>query len=422
VIVSDAESICPLTADSPDVKRLSALCLVFLVALAGCTGGSGGGTPTDTTIDDAPPGVSASGVDADALVTAHEDALADRSYTLEVDQQTTGGELTIDAMAGSQRIPAIIQLSTGSADRETYITANGSYEVRRGGGEQITQRVDADASAVPTGGPYVRDVLDDAQFSYDGTVERDGRTLHRLSAGKADLQREFENATVVSYDAELLVSEAGLVYNTTYQLTLEEDGTEETFSARIQLTDVDSTTVSEPSWLGQLSDDPDTTTRQIVNASLGTSITVSGDLDNVTTATVSNASELFYESPVVEPSRASPIVTMQTNRSISFESIEMEYNLSAVPDAEPEGLFVFAYYPAYGSLLPMETSFDPANETVQATRIDPGITLNTTDGEQFTPTLDGLSGNFVFVTMHAQTYQDALEEQASEQQSSDQSN
>ncbi len=422
VVVADAEGICPLAAEGPDVKRLSTLCLVALVALAGCTGGGGGGTPTETgTLDDAPPGVSASGVDADALVAAHEDALADRSYTLAVDQQTTGGELTIDAKTDSDGLPAIIELSTGSADRETYLTANGSYEIRRGGGEQIVRHVDTDASAVPTGGPYVRDVLDDAQFTYDGTVQRDGRTLHRLSADQADLQRQFQNATVTSYEAELLVSSDGLVHNTTYQLTLAENGTEETFTTRIQLTDVGSTTVAEPAWLGLVSDDPETTTRQVQNASLGTSVTVSGELDNVTAVSVSNASDLFYQSSVVEPSRVSPIVAMQTNRSVSVDSVEMEYDLEAVPDAEASGLFVFAYRPAYGSLLPMETSFDPTNETVRATQFDPDITLNTTDGEQFSPTLDGLRGNVVFVTMDAQTYREALEE-ANEQQASDQSN
>jgi len=426
VVVADAEGICPLAAEGPDVKRLSTLCLVALVALAGCTGGGGGGTPTDTTTQTpiegtAPPGVSASGVDADALVSAHLEALANRSYTMTVERSGDGADLSVTTRAEAGHVPALVDVDGGRATQEVYVSSEGGYELRQAAGEQIVRRTQENASTVPTGERYIRQVLADGNVSYTGTVERNGQTYHRLRAGLPDLDRQIEDGRATWFEVQVLVDDSGLVHSISYRLTVEQNGTESDLRIEMDLSDIGTTAVAEPAWLGSVGDDQNTTTRVLSSSSLGTSVTVSGDVENVTAVTVSNATSAFYESSVVEPARTTPIVAMQTNRSITFESVSMEYDLGAVPDAEANGLFVFVYHPSYGSLLPMETSFDPTNETVRATQIDRNVTLNTTDGGQITPTLDGLRGNFVFVTMDAQTYRDALEEQASGQQAREQS-
>jgi hypothetical protein len=397
------------------VKRLSALCLVFLVALAGCTGGGGDPTTTPSTptpIDgDAPPGVTATDIDTDTLVSAHLDALDNRSYTITVEQSSGGNSISVTSRAEAGRLPALIDVEGQGAIQEVYVTTNASYELRQGGGEQTIRRTQENASTIPTGERYVRQVLADGNLSYTGTVERDGRTLHRLRAGLPDLNRQIEDGRATWFEAELLVDESGLVHSLSYRLTVERDGTESDLRIEMDLTDIGATTVDEPSWIDDASTDPNATTRTLSNSGLETTLAVAGSSESVSAVTLENASTGFYNLSVVEDARVSPLATMNASETISLQEIRMEYDTEAIPEGNASGLFVFVYHPDYGTFLPMETSYDPDNETVQATRIDPDITI---DGESEPPTLDSISGEFVFVTMHGQTYWDGLEEQSND--------
>lgn len=397
------------------MKRLSALLLVVVVVLAGCTGSGGG--PTDDpapTPDGDIPGVSASGVDADALVTAHVDALADRSYRLDVEQRIGNGGLEIDAKVAAGRVPALIDISSATADRVTYVSDDGGFELRRASGDRTVRRIDANASTAPTGATYIRRVLGDANFSYDGTVRHEGKQLHRLRADLDDLTRQFEDANVTDFDGSLLVDESGLVHSITYRLTVQRGGSQSTLLVDMSLWRLGQTTVEEPAWIDEVGDDPNVTTRTLSNASLGTTLSVSGPPENVTTVTLQNASRAFYNTDIVSEARVSSLASVSANASVSLADLRMAYDAGAVPGGDASELFVFVYHPEYQTFLPMETSFDPANQTVQATTIDPETNV-TVDGQRQTPTLDGLDdGEYVFVVMHGGTYWDAYEEQANE--------
>lgn len=394
------------------MKRLSALCLVVVIVLAGCTGGSGDGTTTDpsvsTPIDgDVPPGVSATGVDTDTLVSAHLDAISNRNYTMTVEQSSGGGGFSVTTQAEAGRLPALIDIEGQGATQKVYVTTNGSYELRRSGGEQTVRRTQENASTVPTGERYVRQVLSDGNLSYTGTVDRDGQTLHRVRAGLPDMNRQIDDGRATWFEAELLVDDSGLVHSLSYRLTVERDGTESDLRIEMDVTDVGATSVPEPDWIDDASSDPNVTARTLSAGGLGTTLTVAGTSEDVTAASIENASTGFYNFSVVEDARVSPLATMSAPEPVTVQGIQMRYATEQIPSGNASELFVFVYHPDYQTFLPMETSYDPDNETVQATRIDPDITI---DGES--PTLEGVSGEFVFVTMHGQTYYQGLDEQS----------
>lgn len=394
------------------MKRLSALCLVIVIALAGCTGGGGGGATTapstPTPIDgDAPPGVSLDSVDTATLVAAHLDALDNRSYTLTVEQ--SGGEngFSVTTQAAAGRLPALIDVEGQGATQQVYVTTNGSYELRQASGDQTVRRTQENASTIPTGERYVRQVLSDGNLSYTGTVERDGRTLHRVRAGLPDMNRQIEDGRATWFEAELLVDDSGLVHSLSYRLTVERDGTESDLRIEMDVTDIGTTSVPEPDWITDASSDPNVTTRTLSAGDLGTTLSVAGTSEDVTAATLENASAGFYNFSAVEGARASPLATMSAPEPVTVRGIQMEYDTEQIPGGNASELFVFVYHPDYQTFLPMETSYDPDNKTVQGSRIDPDITI---DGES--PSLEGVSGEFVFVTMHGQTYYQGLDEQS----------
>lgn len=400
------------------MKRLSVLALALVVVLAGCSGGGTttappnadgpGTTPTQTPVavpDDAPPGITASGIDADALVSAHTDALSQRNYTLSVRQRIGDGGLDVTALVGTDRSPALIDLATATANRTTYVGADAVYERRLDAGNQTVRRIDT--VSVPTGATYVQQVLDDANFSYNGTVERDGRTLYRVDAHLDDLTRTFSDAEPVYFHGQLLVTESGIVTDLTYDLSIDVNQTRRELSVRATVTDIGATDVPRPDWVERAGNGSTGTTRTLSEPALGTTLSVSGPQANVSAVVLRNASRRFYGSDVVESARVSPLVEAFSPTAVSPNWITMAYDGSAVPDGEDEKLFVFVYHPDYQTFLPMETSYDPENETVRATRILPETTV-TVDGETRHPTLDGFTGNYVFVVMHGETYWDAF--------------
>lgn len=400
-----------MTAETPDVKRLSVLLLVVVVVLAGCSAGGDSAPTTDdqVSVPDDLPGVSADGVDADALVAAHNDALANQSYRLDVDQQIGTGALEITALVDAGRLPALIDVRGQGANRVNYVTDNASYELRRTNGDRIVRQIEANASMVPTGEFYIREVLGDANYSYNGTVRHEGQQLHRIRADRGDLTRQFDNGTVTDFESNLLLDEDGLVHSISYRITVERGNTQSTLDVYLSVWRLGQTTVDEPDWIDEAGTDPNTTTRTLSNADLGATLSVSGPAANVTTVSLSNASTEFYTTDVIEQARVSAIASATANQSVSLESVQLSYDSGAVPNDDADGLFVFVYHPTYETLIPMETSFDPANETVEATRIDPETTVPV-DGAQVHPSLDGLTaGDYAFVVMHGQTYWDAFE-------------
>lgn len=403
---SDAESICPAAPESPDVKRLSAFCLVFVVVLAGCTGSGGGpaapSTDTVSTPSDLPPGVSANSIDTSALLAAHTSELANRSYTLTIDR-ASGDGLSVVVQAAAGRTPALVDARSQNANRATYVSDNGSYELRRLGGDRTVRRVQANASSVPTGESVLKRVLSQANFSYYRTVERDGRTLSVFRAGLDDVTRNFQSGRATWFEGELAIDQSGVVHSLSYDLTLKNGSSTQKLSIRMALSNVSETTVSRPDWIDQIGPDANATTRTLSNAGLGTTLSITGTAGNVTATTLGNASAAFYNTPTLTDARVSPLVAVNASQQVSLDSIQMGYDGSAVPGGNDSELFVFVYHPAYKAFVPMETTYDPTNETVRATAIAPNVTV-TVDGQTVSPTLDDMDGQYVFAVMHGPTY------------------
>ena len=194
-----------------------------------------------------------------------------------------------------------------------------------------------------------------------------------------------------------------------YRIVLSTDEGRDIRGVSMSVSSIGTTNVRQPWWLDRASDsDQLYTTRPVSNETYRTGLTVSGSRANTSSVSLSNASSQFYNISAVDTARSSALVTVDSPGNITVDSVTMRYDDSLVPDNDERGLVVFAYLPQYEAFVPMETVYDPANDTVRATALDADVTV-TVGGETVRPTFDGLQSGTTFVVMHAETYFDSIE-------------
>lgn len=232
---------------------------------AGSDGRDGGDDETGTSTGPSayPPGLDASGVtDRSALFAAHEKALATDDYAANLTQvAVVGGNRTttttlIRSDVNGKRAAGRFEVrdASGTTSVDTYRNATTLYRRQKADGE--TQYLVRNAS-----GPFTdyherqSDLLRSgaqvfilANFTGDGTIERDGRRLVRYSLAGLNESAIDRNTTVTSAEGELLVDERGVVHRAFVDLRGERDGESRQLRLEYRTTATRNVTVTRPEW------------------------------------------------------------------------------------------------------------------------------------------------------------------------------
>lgn len=263
-------------------RPVLAVALAVLLALSGCGGLFGGGTPTPTvTPADVPtgsptapparelaPGLTGDGIeDPWALAAAHDDALADISYTERIVDRTRGRDGTergrVNTTAYVQPDPErshSIAVSTSRPDRFAFDADR--VEFYREGERRFVAITRANGTEYlafddPGAGRSMRLFLlfSSVETRVDGTVTRNDTELYRVRS--VDLRAPDQFAAAVGEDDEAevgnvtvraLVDQWGLVHEYEYAYTVARDGVERRLSRRVEYAALGRTTVERPDW------------------------------------------------------------------------------------------------------------------------------------------------------------------------------
>lgn len=214
-------------------KTILAVALATLVLFSGCGGnllGSGAGTSM-------PPGLSENGVqNASALTLAHQEVLETNSYTVTV-RETNRYEN--GSLRGSKRVTYRVDPDTRTAlkilepelsnglfappnlpSNTVKFYRNGTTVHVRGSNATTTEHVTVTEAESSLRSPkMVPPLLTGVDLQYNGTVERNGTTLHRIESTAVEdtslvartvlSQRRYDELLNVSFQA--LVTEDGLI-------------------------------------------------------------------------------------------------------------------------------------------------------------------------------------------------------------------
>lgn len=243
-------------------KALLLIAVGCLVALAGCSGALSG--EDDPTLDDVsyPDGVSENETNVSALADAHTEALNESGFTLSLDvvENSSMGNQSIEMGASVSADRENVRASVSGGDRQTsiYLTDETRYEKQTGGGEtdyRVTDRRPDAMKLVPSsysGAAYVEQFAAGGEANFTPTDVRvvDGTTLVVLRADGSDVSSEDETETV-EYDATILVDERGVIHGFDATVESEQGDDVATLSVSMAVSDVNETTVAEPSWLDE---------------------------------------------------------------------------------------------------------------------------------------------------------------------------
>lgn len=260
-----------------DRTALASVALVVLVALTGCSGLFGGGTPTPaaeptvtpTATPTATPGGPFAGVtfpegtskdaidNGSALLTSHDRALAQQDYEISYNidlrqggqpllQQAVGTKSSLDSkraysiVSEPGRLAEVYRNETTFAAREfqnnstTYdyrpLNASFASEHRRLAGTET-----------------IGIVLRNANFSADAVItRRDGTTFVRYTLDEAKVN---ESANVTVATGTVVVSESGVVYNAELRIEGTIQGQRYLVDVSYQLVNIGNVEVDRPEWV-----------------------------------------------------------------------------------------------------------------------------------------------------------------------------
>lgn len=246
-------------------RQLAALLVVALVAVAGCAGGGGpaaGGADGSSgdPIYETP-------LDAGTVADAHIDALRDAgSYTIESDatqtivgqNQTveTSGEVQGDIASGA----VFSRTETSQRTVELYAGPDGATYQRFAVGNQ-TQYQDVSGQA-GNATSYARTTVSSFvglfNFSYAGTEDVDGETVHVYEAEGADSLNtsspafgQLNESAIDEASATLHVRDDGVVTMAGYDITVTVQDRTQSVNTTQRFTAIGETDVTEPDWLSE---------------------------------------------------------------------------------------------------------------------------------------------------------------------------
>ena len=357
--------------------------------------------------------MSPGGIDADALLSAHVDALSSTTYTFRTVRggnasSVTRYERSLVSPTAQLRVRRQVADGTELDNTTQFVNATAAY--RRSSSE--TRRYTINERPEPpeprTGRYALESFLDAANFSFAGTRVRDGTPVVVFRVTSPDAFRSLpENRTLVGIDATLAVDADGIVRHFAYNATVERPGGVETVSYSHRVSDVGTTTVTPPSWLRKPQFVDRTVNRTLTDDATGATLTVAGDPRTVESVEFSRSDWGLTRSEPVLNASVSPFVAADSDPGNLSVAVTLPYDEAAVPGGDEAGLVLFVYDERVQTLVPMHSTVDAANDTVTATGIAANVsfTIGTgDDAETYTPTLDDFAERRVLVVMHAETW------------------
>lgn len=235
---------------------LAAGALVLAAVLAGC--GTGGQTAnpqaTDTATPSAlsqvaPPGVGQNGTNVSALAAAHETALEDRSFALDLSVEQGGSVERIEIRTTAGPTPTTVRAERPGWRRVEYFddrwyrrtVENGTTSY--GSGQYAGGRPDW------TGRSMLVQYMGPATYRPDGVVTRSGRRLLVLDAVPGSLPADaFGSGRIVEFESRALVTTDGVVRS--FSLTATGSGGGR-LAVRLTVEGIGTTAVARPAWTAE---------------------------------------------------------------------------------------------------------------------------------------------------------------------------
>ncbi|UPM41780.1 DUF7537 family lipoprotein [Halocatena salina] len=254
-------------------RQWSMVCLVVIVGLAGCSGlfpsdGKQSGTTTEPHDLSYPDGYGGSGItDPEKAIDQHESVLSKAdSHTLtvnvtgEVSIFNTSMDFQLEQNTAAEReaFSESFSVEESTFIRESrYSSSNNTYEMNKTEDEPVryeTYQESFDSQAVFVQG-FISEWLSNATFGEASRVTHDGKQVFRYEVTGVDSAEPFVldfdgDPRLKSFNGTAFVTENGVVRSFSYTMGYTiADGTNKTLSAKYHITDVDSTTVEEPTWV-----------------------------------------------------------------------------------------------------------------------------------------------------------------------------
>lgn len=252
-------------------RRLTAVCLVIVIGLAGCSGLAPFGeseNATETHDITYPDGYDESGItDPETAIDQHESALNDAdSFTLgqNISTEISLFNFTMDFEAKQNSIDEQrVYSAEGDMEGKTimkeseYNSDDTTYEMKRMEDEPVEYEAypDSFGSETSINQDFISTWLTNATFGEATRDTHDGEQVFRYEATDAEGAEPFvmdleENPALNVFNGTLLVAEDGVVQSFSYTMNYTTtNGTEKTIAGDYQVTDLNSTTVEEPDWV-----------------------------------------------------------------------------------------------------------------------------------------------------------------------------
>lgn len=253
-------------------RRTAALTVVLVVALSGCAGllpggfpsngsegGSGGPSESGFTY---PPGYNETGVtDGARAVRAHNQSiLSYESFTIayratvESSNESTRINITRKVNTSARRV---LLYSTVGPRKTTEFHTNRTVYIRKSSSESGPSYFSREALLDLwryAGTDFVRPVITNVNYNEATRVTRNGIPVarfedRRLSNASGLFGLQFSRANVSNFSATLVVGSDGVVRHATYEATLDKSSKSKHLTVVIDVSAINSTTVSRPEWV-----------------------------------------------------------------------------------------------------------------------------------------------------------------------------
>lgn len=210
-------------------------------------------TATQTASDQLPTGLSTDGV-SPLLAGNHTTELVDRSFTLQYILENVGESRKVDSVQkagpeaiwdGDFSVPRYTRLDTKRMNwRRTFGESPLYGDIYRRSGARVTTLVQEQR---------LRRQFNAGNFGSPQELSNDGMTIFETTASSvsnpAPLEREFRVNRISSFNATLRVRATGIVDSFTATIEVVRDGEFLEYDQSYQISNVDETTVTKPTWV-----------------------------------------------------------------------------------------------------------------------------------------------------------------------------
>ncbi|GGM54607.1 hypothetical protein J2752_000657 [Halarchaeum rubridurum] len=270
-------------------RALAACCLVVLVALAGCSALSGPQGASDDATTAQPYETPLNGTQIDQQHAATIRDAGSFTYRLQSSASYASGQ-------SASRLTAVradldtgaysLRIVQGPQDSQVYVGPNGTAYTRitTGNRTAFAQGALRSANASAYVSPGVASLTERADFTYEGTTEFDGSTLHTYVAHPATLPiantSAFGNASEANVTVRLGITSDGVVERQQFHVATERA----TLDSTRTYTEIGSTDPT-PAWLSQAEQRFANETASNETTTNGTSTTTNETTTTTTTST-----------------------------------------------------------------------------------------------------------------------------------------